>query len=77
MPRGPASRWYTDLRVCDNPCCGCFHINFRCVMADAAPDTRPVSTDFGLDTEKRCVYRATGCKSPTISNRFAESPFLF
>jgi hypothetical protein len=72
---GPCAgqRWYADLRVCDNPCCGCFHINFECVRADVPQDTRPISVDFVLDTEKRRIESTAARKSPPNWDDLAES----
>lgn len=66
-------RWSVELRVCDNPCCGCFHVDFQCIPADAGPDSRAVSVNFVLDTKRRSIYRAVGRKNPAISVSLAKA----
>jgi hypothetical protein len=64
-------RWSVDLRVCDNPCCSCFHVNFKCTPEDAALNPKTGSVKFVLDTEGRCIYRE--CRSHVPSDDFAEA----
>jgi len=66
-------RWFVDLRVCDNPCCPCSHIDFLCVPTDAAPDPQAASAHFVLDTEKRSIYRAPGHQNSATSQSLAEA----
>jgi hypothetical protein len=66
-------RWSVDLRVCDNPFCGCFYVDFLCVPADAAPEPQAASVSFVLDTQKRSIYRPRGCRVPAISDSLAEA----
>jgi hypothetical protein len=66
-------RWSVDLRVCDNPCCPCSHVDFLCVPADAAPNVHAASVHFVLNTEKRTIYRAPGHKNSATSQSLAEA----
>ena len=45
-------RWITAIRVCANPCCPCFHLNFQCAPED--PASAP-TLHFTLDAEKRSL----------------------
>jgi hypothetical protein len=66
-------RWNADLHVCDNPCCSCMHVDFRCVPADAAPTDQAATVTFVLDTAKRSIYRAAGRRRSEDSNKLAEA----
>ncbi len=63
-------RWSVDLRVCDNPCCGCLHVDFLCVPAS---DTQVPSVNFVLDTQERSIYRPPGRRLSAISDSLAEA----
>ena len=45
-------RWITAIRVCANPCCPCFHLNFQCAPED--PASAP-TLHFTLDAEKHSL----------------------
>ena len=75
LREGPwaGKRWSVDLRVCDNPLCGCFHVDFLCKPEGGGslnPDEAPVS--FALDTQERSVYRPPGRRMPPMSAALAE-----
>ena len=75
MRNGPwaGKRWSVDLGVCDNPCCGCFRIDFECIPEDATWYPHAASACFALDAEKHSIYRDAGRKSPAISDSLAQT----
>lgn len=75
LKEGPwaGKRWSVALRVCDNPFCGCLHVDFQCVPADASQDPQAAPVSFVLDTQERSIYRPPGRRVPAISDSLAEA----
>jgi hypothetical protein len=65
--------WSVKLGACDNPCCGCCHIDFKCIPEDAARDSQAEAVKFVLDVEKRSIWRAAGVKQAAPSDVVAEA----
>jgi hypothetical protein len=64
-------RWSVNLRVCHNPSCGCFDINFDCIPDDGEIGLGQTSMRFELDTEQRSVCRDGKHKNPMPVDEFA------
>lgn len=64
-------RWSVDLHVCDNPCCGCCNIDFKCTPADEDLNSQVTSANFILDAEKHSIYRAAGRRGSKPSDSLA------
>ena len=65
-------RWSVNMHVCDNPCCGCFNITFKCTPEDADIGN-PAPLSFVLDTEQHCIYHDNKHKSNTTGVEFANA----
>ncbi len=63
LNEGPSAGkpWIVDLRICDNPLCHCYNIDFLCFPSEDSSDKQVLSTiQFALDAEKRRVYQPAG-----------------